>query len=54
MTTLASPWLSLDQFSQACNTLPLVSLGQAARDESVHPYVRVYAQWLRDNARLCD
>jgi colanic acid biosynthesis protein WcaH len=22
----------------------------AARDESVHPYVRVYAQWLRDNA----
>jgi colanic acid biosynthesis protein WcaH len=27
-------------------------LEQAARDESVHPYVRIYAQWLRDNAQL--
>ena len=42
-----SPWLNPYQFSQACAALPLE---QAARDEGVHAYVRVYAQWLRDNA----
>ena len=48
---MSAAWLTQDQFSQACAALPLE---QAARDESVHPYVRAYAQWMLDNAGLCD
>ena len=55
-------WLTLSADEAAALTLPQGSdqqharwqwlpLEQAARDASVHAYVRVYAQWLRDNAR---
>ena len=58
-------WLDLSAAEAASLMLPQgpdqqharwqwLPLDQAARDEPVHPYVRVYAQWLRDNARLCD
>lgn len=54
-------WLALDTDEAAALTLPQgldqqhsrwqwLSLEQAVQDESVHPYVRVYARWVLDNA----
>ena len=58
-------WLVLNTLEAAALTLPLpqgpdqqharwqwLPLDQAVQDESVHAYVRVYAQWLRNNALL--